>query len=300
KARSLRAQADAAKAQADEAEAQARLNAAQQSTAVVTSTPRARPGATSDGGNFVTHDEFNKFRSEVQTGFTHLSEQNQMTHNVLARFVNMMNPGLPASATAPVSRQIGNSPQEVVEPPRQSYGQNAGWNPAAAEKPGFAPQSSFRASSAIACGGDAHSFHREPVKSSTPVHRGSMPNFEAAAARWNKKNNANNSKILDAIRQMARGNDDMACLLLALVNGKTLSEIVNMYSAEVGELLSTRNTSFFQRFFTALSSCGLPANFDVKVDSSKTNSGHGFCMTYQQLSQAPGNVDKLVMILRGE
>jgi hypothetical protein len=299
-ARSLRAQADAAKAQADKAEAQVRLNAAQ-STAVVTSIPRAKPGATSGGGDFVTHDEFKKFRSEVQTGFTHLSEQNEMTHKVLARFVNMVNPGLPASATAPVSRQIGNSPQEVVEPQRQSYGQNAGWDPAT-EKPGCAspPQSSFRASSAIACGGAAHSFHREPVGSSTPIHRGSMPEFEAAAARWNKKNSANNARILDTIRKIANGDDDMACLLLALVNGKTYSEIVKMYGDHVASLLSIGNTPFFQRFFTALSSCGLPANFDVKVDSSKTKSADGFVMTYQQLSQAPGNVDKLVRILRGE
>lgn len=73
-----------------------------------------------------------------------------------------------------------------------------------------------------------------------------------------------------------------------------------MYSSEVGALLTTRNTPFFQRFFTSLTRCGLPQNFDVKVDSSKTKMGHGFCMTYQQLSQAPGNVDKLVQILRGE
>jgi hypothetical protein len=127
-----------------------------------------------------------------------------------------------------------------------------------------------------------------------------MPKFEAAAARWNKKNSANNAQILDTIRKIANGDDDMACLLLALVNGKTYSEIVKMYGDDVASLLTTGNTPFFQRFFTALSSCGLPANFDVKVDSSKTKSGDGFVMTYQQLSQAPGNVDKLVRILRGE
>ena len=127
-----------------------------------------------------------------------------------------------------------------------------------------------------------------------------LPNFEAAAARWNMRNNVNNAKILNTIRQMARGNDDMACLLLALVNGKTLSEIDNMYSREVGKLLSDRNTPFFQEFFKSLCHCGLPTNFDVKVDSSKTKLGSGFCMTYLQLSQAPGNVDKLVRILRVE
>ena len=316
KARFLRAQADAAKAQADAAEAQVRLNAAQ-STAVVTSTPCAKPGATSGGGDYITRDEFNSFQSEVKTGFTHLSEQNRMTHNVLAGFVNMVNSGgLPASATAPVSRKIGYVPasEVAVEPQCQiSFGQNAGWDPAA-ERPGFAQQPTSRASSAIAYGvatefirnQEASTFFRESSGGSSigdarqlgVSH--SLPNFEEAARRWNTRRDKNNEKILYAIRQMAGCNDNIACLLLALVNGKTLSEIVKMYNTEVGQLLSTHNTTFFQSFFTALTRCGLPEKFDVKVDSSKTRSGNAFLMTYLQLSQSPSNVDKLVTFLRGE
>jgi hypothetical protein len=294
------------------AEAQARLDKAKSDASSVTaaSTPRAQGGR--GGGDFVTHDQFQAgmdyLNGAMTKGFDKVfsnqriaAEQQALTNATLAGFVKMMGTnGTGFSLPAPVSRQIGNSPQEVVEPQRQiSYGQNAGWDPAA-ERSGFAQQPTPHASSAIACGGGAQNFHRELVGSSTPNHSTSMPKFEAAAARWNVKNTTNNAKILDAIRQMARGNDDMACLLLALVNGKTLSEIVKMYSTEVGQLLSTQNTFLFQSFFTALSRCGLPANFDVKVDASKTKNGHGFVMTYQQLSQAPGNVDTLVRILRGE
>jgi hypothetical protein len=306
-ARSLRAQADAA-------EAQARLNAAQ-STAVVTSTPGAKPGATSGGGDYITRDEFNSLQSEVKAGFIHLSQQNQQTHEVLAGFIKIVNSGLPASAAAPLSRQIGYVPasEVAVEQQRQiSYGQTA-------ERSGFAQPPTLRASSAITCGGgaatefsefarhqEAPTFFRESSGGSTLVAARqlgvshSLPNFEAAAARWNTRRDANNAKILCIIRQTACGNDNMACLLLALVNSKTLSEIDKMYSAEVGKLLTVQNTPFFQGFFQSLTGCGLPEKFDVKVDSSKTKSGYGFCMTYQKLSQMPGNVDKLVMILRGE
>jgi hypothetical protein len=123
--------------------------------------------------------------------------------------------------------------------------------------------------------------------------------FEAAARRWNQKGTENNTRILQQIRNLTQ-DDNMRCLLLALVNGKTYSEITNMYDKDVASLLSTGNTPFFQSFFTALTKCGVPANFDVKVDASKTKTGHGFVMTYLQLSQAPGNVDKLVTILRGQ
>ena len=303
-AKTAEAKARLLQAQADAAEAQARMNAAQ-STAVMTAKPSAKPVATSGGGDYITREEFNFFQRDVKDGFTHLSEQNRQTHDVLASFVRMMNPGLPASAAAPVSRQIGN-------------GQNAGWNPAA-ERSGFAQPPTLLASSAITCGDgsatefsefaphqEAPTFFRESSGGSTLVAARQLgvshllPNFEAAAARWNMRNNVNNAKILNTIRQTARGNDDMACLLLALVNGKTLSEIDNMYSREVGKLLSDRNTPFFQEFFKSLCHCGLPTNFDVKVDSSKTKLGSGFYMTYLQLSQVPGNVDILVRILRGE
>ena len=291
KARSLRAQADAA-------EAQARLKAAQ-STAVVPSTPRAKPCATSVGGDYITREEFNSFQMDVKTGFKTLVQQNDQTHQVLASFVKMMNPGLPASATAPVSRQIGNSPQEVVEQRQISFGQNAGWDLAAEGSGRFAQSSSqFSHDAGVACGGGAtQSFYRESVPTATS--RTSTPKFDAAVARWNVKGSLNNGKILQAIRD-ATLDDNRRCMLLALVNGKTYSEITNMYDKDVASLLSTRNTPFFQSFFTALTHCGLPANFDVKVDSSKTKSGHGFCMTYQQLSQAPGHVDRLVKTLCNE
>ncbi len=213
-------------------------------------------------------------------------------------------------------RQIGYIPasEVAVEPQRQiSFGQNAGWDPAA-ERPGFGLQPTSRASSAITYGvatefvrnQEASTFFRESSGGSSigdarqlgVSH--SLPNFEEAARRWNTRRDKNNEKILHAIRQMAGCNDNMACLLLALVNGKTFSEIVKMYNTEVGQLLSTHNTTFFQSFFTALTRCGLPEKFDVKVDSSKTRSGNAFLMTYLQLSQSPSNVDKLVTFLRGE
>lgn len=296
-ARATEARARALRAQADAAEAEARLRAAQ-STAVVASTPRAKPGATTGGGDFVTRDEFNTFRGQVQDGFSTVIQQNQRTHDVLAGFLQMMNGGGLPAPKAPVSRQIGNGAQEVVEPLQISYGQNAGWDSAAEGSGRFAQSSSQLSQSVVACGGGAaQSFYREPVPTATS--RTLTPKFDAAAARWNAKRTPNNERILQAIRD-ATTDDNMRCLLLALVNGKTLSEITNMYNEDVASLLSIRNTSFFQNFFAALSRCGLPSNFDVKVDASKTKTSHGFVMTYQQLSQAPSNVDKLVRILRGE
>ena len=314
RARTLRAQADAA-------DAEARLKSVQ-STAVVASTPRAKSGATSGGGDFITREEFNEFRGQVTDGFSTVFKQNEQTHAVLAGFVTMMNGGgLPASV-APVSRQIGIGAQEVVEPARQqiSCGQNAGWYQPVEGSGRFTTHSSQRPQSVDAYGGGGASADDSsrflPYRETPTEFRGSsggstlvaarqlgvsnhLQNFEAAAERWDSKRNPNNGKILQTIRQTT-SDDNMRCILLALVNGKTRSEIVKMYNEEVASLLSTGNTTFFQNFFGALSRCGLPSNFDVKVDSSKTKTGHCFCMTYQQLSQAPGNVDKLVRILRGE
>ena len=205
---------------------------------------------------------------------------------------------LPAPSARPAicaSAPVRSSVTEVVEPPFSRGGGSS-----ASEAPGsgrFATSSSDISQSSAACGGSAQSFYREPVPTATS--RTSTPKFDAAAARWNVKRNPNNEKILHTIRDTIP-DDNMQCLLLALVNGKTYSEITNMYDKDVASLLSTRNTSFFQNFFAALSSCGLPPNFDVKVDATKTKSRHGFVMTYLQLSQAPGNVDGLVTILRGE
>ena len=222
----------------------------------------------------------------------------------------------------PDRRQIGNAPQEIAEPRQQNasymhscFATNEG------ESGRFAaPSSQQRPQSVDAYGGGGASADDSsrflPCRETPTEFRGSsggstfvaarqlgvsnhLQNFEAAAERWDSKRNPNNGKILQTIRQTT-SDDDMACLLLALVNGKTHSEIFKMYNSTVRALLTTHNTPFFQRFFTSLTRCGLPPTFDVKVDSSKTKSGSGFCMTYQLLSQAPGNVDKLVNILRGE
>ena len=145
RARTLRAKADAA-------EAEARLKSVQ-STAVVASTPRARPGATSGGDDFVTREEFNEFRGQVTNGFSTVVQQNQRTHDVLAGFLQFMNGGLPASK-APVSRQICNSAQEIAEQRQISFGQNAGWDPVA-ERSGMSATSS----SQLPQTGAATSFH---------------------------------------------------------------------------------------------------------------------------------------------
>ena len=259
--------------------------------------------------------------NQVATGFTEtktmLTEQHQVSLGMQKALEAMMiasanfqsgitglitgsasRPELPPPSARPAicaSAPVRSSVTEVVEP---SF--SRGVSSSASEAPGsgrFATSSSDISQSSAACGGSAQSFYREPVPTATS--RTSTPKFDAAAARWNVKRNPNNEKILHTIRDTIP-DDNMQCLLLALVNGKTYSEITNMYDKDVASLLSTRNTSFFQNFFAALSSCGLPPNFDVKVDATKTKSRHGFVMTYLQLSQAPGNVDGLVTILRGE
>jgi hypothetical protein len=261
------------------------------------------------------HTKVDGLTKQVATGFTEtkslMTEQQQATMSIQKAMEALMmaTAGFQSSVTGLLSGGGSAPRRELPAPPaRLAICASGGSNVTevseeqsrqythscfASNEGGSASHSSQRSQIGAAFGG-AQSFHREPVSSST-----SMPKFEAGAKRWNSKNNPRNTKILDTIRQFT-SDDDIACLLLALVNGKTLSEIVNMYSAEVGELLSTHNTSYFQGFFQSLTRCGLPENFDVKVDSSKTKSGHGFCMTYQQLSQAPGNVEKLIRILRGE
>jgi len=302
-AKAAEARARTLRAQAEAAEAEARIRAAQ-STAVVASTPCAKPGATTGGGDFVTREEFNEFRGEVQTGFKAVFQQNETTHNVLAGFVTMMKGGGLPAPVAPVSRQIGNGgAQEVAKPTHQiSYGQNAGWDQAAEKSDRSFASSSQRSQSGAACGGgSAQEFHRESVQRPTTFATAGMSKFDEAVKKWNTnpKNSQNNGRIIGVI-QRSTPNVDMQCMLLALVNGKTLTEIARIYGDDVASLLTTQNTPFFQSFFTALTRCGLPANFDVKVDTSKTKFGSSFCMTYLQLSQAPGNVDKLVMFLRGE
>lgn len=294
-ARAAEARARTLLAKAEAAEAEVRLRAAQ-STAAVASTPRTRPGATTCG-DFITREEFNDFCGQVKDGFSTVFKQNEQTHAVLAGFVTMINGGGLTAPKAPVSRQIGNGSMQEVDAASNSY-QHSCFN--TNEGNMSYASSSQLSQSVVACGGGAaQSFYREPVPTATRRTSTLTSKFEAAAARWNVRKNANNERILQAIRD-ATPDDNMRCILLALVNGKTLSEIVKMYGDDVASLLSTYNTSFFQNFFAALSRCGLPPNFDVKVDASKTKSGHVFAMTYLQLSQAPGNVDKLVTILRGE
>lgn len=248
---------------------------------------------------------FQSAETSMKTGFLQLSEAvtqsqiaTQQSFQGLANAMAAAFSGGQRQLPPSERRQIGNGAQEVVKPRQNSYGQDADWDPVADGSGRFAQSSSqFSHAAGVACGGAAQSFYREPVPTATS--RTSTPKFDAAAARWNAKRTPNNERILQAIRE-AIPDDNMRCLLLALVNGKTLSEITNMYNEDVASLLSICNTSFFQNFFAALSRCGLPPNFDVKVDASKTKTCHGFVMTYTQLSQAPGNVDKLVRILRGE
>jgi hypothetical protein len=295
---------------AKKAEVQARFDKAKSDASSVTaaSTPRAQGGR--GGGDFVTHEQFqagiNYLNGAITKGFDQVfsnqsiaAQQQALANATLAGFVKMMGTnGTGFSLPAPVSRQIGDSLQEVVEPQRQiSYRQNSDWDPTADRSGRFAQSSSqFSHAAGVACGGGAaQSFYSEPVP--TETSRTSTSKFDAAAARWNVKCIPTNEKILKAIRD-ATIDDNMRRLLLALVNGKTYGEITNMYDKDVASLLTTRNTPFFQRFFTALSSCGLPSNFDVKVDASKTKTGHGFLMTYLQLSQAPEHVDRLVKTLR--
>jgi hypothetical protein len=261
------------------------------------------------------HTKVDSLTKQVATGFTEtksmLTDQQQATLGMQKAMEALMmaTAGFQSSVTGLLSGGSSAPRRELPAPPaRLAICPGGGSNVTevseeqsrqythscfASNEGGSASHSSQRSQIGAAFGG-AQSFHREPVSSST-----SMPKFEAAAARWNAKKSPNNAIILTAIRQFT-SDDDMACMLLALVNGKILPEIVKMYSSEVGALLTVHNTSFFQKFFQNLVRCGLPPNFDVKVESSKTKSGHGFCMTYQQLSQAPGNVDKLVRILRGE
>jgi hypothetical protein len=274
---------------AKKAEAQARIDKANSgaSSAQVVSTPRAQGGR--GGGDFVTHDQFqagiNDLNGAITKGFGQVfsnqriaAEQQALTNATLAGFVRMMGTnGTELSLPAPVSRQIGNGrAQEVPEPQHSQSG--------------------------AACGdGSAQEFHRESVQSSAKCSTAVMSNFDEAVHKWNTnpKNSQNNGRIIAVIQRLT-ADVDMKCILLALVNGKTLTEIVRIYGEDVASLLSTGNTPFFQNFFGALSRCGLPSNFDVKIDSSKTKSGNSFCMTYLQLSQAPGNVDKLVTFLRKE
>jgi hypothetical protein len=328
---------------AKKAEAQARFDKAKSDASSVTaaSTPRAQGGR--GGSDFVTHDQFqagiNYLNGAITKGFDQVfsnqsiaAQQQALTNATLAGFVKMMGTnGTGFSLPAPVSRQIGNGTQEVVEQRKISCGQNAGCDLAVEGSGRFAQSSSqFSHAAGVACGGDAaQSFYRESVPTETSrtstsqfshaagvacggaaqsFYRESVPTetshtstskFDAAVARWNVKRSPTNGKILQAIRD-ATPDDNMRCLLLAVVNGKNYGEITKMYDKDVASLLTTRNTPFFQRFFTALSSCGLPPNFDVNVDICKTKNGHGFRMTYLQLSQAPEHVDMLVKTLRDE
>ena len=298
--------------EAKKAEARARIDKAKSgaSSAPAASTPRAQGGR--GGGEFVTHDQFqegiNSLSGTITKGFDQVfsiqsiaAEQQALTNATLAGFVRMMGTnGTGLSLPAPVSRQIGNDgAQEVPElHHRMSYRQNVGGESFAEGSGRFATSSSDISQRFLACGGGSQEFNRESVTTAR-IHRTSMSSFEAAARRWNQKGTENNTKILQQIRNFTQ-DDKMRCLLLALVNGKTLTEIVKMYGEDVASLLTTGNTPFFQNFFTALTKCGLPSNFNVKVDAAKTRSGHEFLITYLQLSQAPGNVDGLVTILRGE
>jgi hypothetical protein len=253
---------------------------------------------------------FQAAEASMKSGFSHLTDvvaqsqiATQQSFQGLANAMATAFSGGQRQLPPSERRQIGNGgAQEVAEPqPRISYGQNAGWDKSAERFDRSSTHSSQRPQIGAACGGSAQEFHRESVQSPATCSTAGMSKFDAAAQKWNKnpKNFKNNGRII-AVIQRSTTDVDMQCMLLALVNSKTWSEIVEMYGKDVASLLSIGNTLFFQSFFTSLIQCGLPPNFDVKVDSSKTKTGNFFCMTYLQLSQLPCNVDKLVTFLRSE
>lgn len=278
---------------------------ASQSTAVVASTPRARHGATSAGGKFVTREEFNEFRGQVRDGFSTVVQQNQRTHDVLAGFLQMMNGGLPASK-APVSRQIGNgSVQEVVEQHQMPYGQNAGWDPVAEGSGRSATSSSQFSQRVVACGGGAavasessrFVLHKEAPTAfrgssggSTLVTASHLQNFEQNFAKM-KQNDFNNNLGI-AIRNFVANfyqtqQDEMACVLLGMVNGKK-------YPAH-NHIIIQSNESVFRRFFGELAT-----KFASNAVMTTKKAGQQCSFPFKTLSTNPNAMHSLICVLRGE
>lgn len=278
---------------------------ASQSTAVVASTPRARPGATSAGGKFVTCEEFNEFRGQVIDGFSTVVKQNQRTHDVLAGFLQMMNGGLPASK-APVSRQIGNgSVQEVVEQHQMPYGQNAGWDPVAEGSGRSATSSSQFSQRVVACGGGAavasessrFVLHKEAPTAfrgssggSTLVTASHLPNFEQNFAKM--KPNVFNNNLGIAIRNVVANfdqtqQDEMACVLLGMVNGKKYPQH--------NHIIIQSNENVFSSFFGELAT-----KFASNAVMTTNKAGQQCSFPFKTLSTDPNAMRSLIRVLRGE
>ena len=307
-AKAAEARARTLRAQVDAAESEARIRAAQ-SIAVVHSTPRARPGATSGGGDFVTRREFNEFSGQVDKGFLTIFQQNQQTHDVLSGFVKMMNGGQ-RQLPPPERCQSGNTPQEVIETQRQiSYGQNAGWDKSVEGSSRFAAPSSQRQQSvAYGGGGVASDSSRFVIRkeASTEFHGSSggstlvaarqlgvghhLPDFEANFSKL--KSNDFNIFVCGAIRNFVASfpqeqQDEMACVLLGMVNGKK-------YSAH-NSIIIQSNESVFRQFFGELAR-KFPKSA-VKITNKRCQE---MSIPFNTLSTDPSAMCVLIRVLRGE
>jgi hypothetical protein len=302
--------------QAKKAEAQARFDKAKSGASSVTaaSTPLAQGGR--GGGVFVTYDQFqagiNDLNGAITKGFDQVlsnqsiaAQQQALTNATLAGFVKMMGTNSTGfSLPAPVSRQIGNGPQENSELQRHiSYGQNAGFDPNAARSGMSVTSSSQLSQSVVASGGgsasnssqfviskEAPTFFRESSGGSSIVAARqlgvshSLTKFASNFARM--KPNDFNTVIGNAIRSFVASfaqseQDEMACVLLAMVNGKK-------YPAH-NHIIIQSNESVFGRFFGELA---------TKFPINKC--GQQCSFPFNTLSTDQSAMCVLIRVLRGE
>ena len=298
-----------------------------ESSAPVVSTPRAQGGhGGGDFVTHAQFKAgIDSIQGDIRYGFTEVlanqyntHEKQNLTNAALARFAEMAEKGsgFQLSATpAPVSRQIGNC---LKEEPRICFGPNAGWNDTVNGSSGGAA-TSFRASSAIEGGRttagsqrggqDGWSDLRMPQSSEMVVHReapseyrsesgGSvparqlgvkhLPNFEASFSKM--KSNDFNNFIGDAIRRFARNcqdSDFMACVLLAMVNGKKYPNN--------NPVIIQSNESVFRQFFGELT--GKFSGNSVKITN---NRGQECSFSFTTLSRDASTMVQFIRILRGD
>lgn len=244
--------------------------------------------AAAAGGNFVTRAEFNSLQDAVNHGITRIERQNQTTHDVLAKFLEMTNGGS-RSLAAPVSRQIGNGPQEVFEQQRDS-----------AERSGMlAPSSSQLSQRVVACsGGVAKESSRFVVQREAPKEsharqlgvRIHLPKLEACFS--NLKQNDFNNFVGNVIRDfmhhfIPEEQDFMACVLLGMVNGKK-------YPAHNSVIIRS-NQSVFRTFFGEL--CLKYPGHRVKISNNRSLE---CSFPFTALSKDPSAMVQFISILRGE
>lgn len=321
KVRAANAELKLLEIEAKKAEAQARIDKVKSgaSSAPEVSTPRPQGGR--GVGDFVTHDQFqagiNHLNGTITKGFDQVfskqsiaAEQQALTNATLAGFVRMMGTnGTGFSLPAPVSRQIGNGgAQELAEPTCQiSYGQNAGWDQAAERSDRSLASSSQRSQSGAACGGGSASdssrfaINKEPQTElrsssggSTLVavrHLGShLPKFEANFAKLDRNdfNVFAGATIRNFVANFALNEqDEMACVLLGMVNGKK-------YPAH-NHIIIQSNASVFSRFFGELAT-KFPGNA-VRITN---NLGQKCGFPFKTVSNDQSAMWSLIRVLRGE